>query len=191
MKFELMIATTNKHKHRVISSIVKSIYSDITIIKKKIPDSNISPESSNKARENVKQKALFYGKLFKKNVLCEDDTLLINKKETFIHRYNDKLQTKKEIYNYWFNILKNEGPIKGKLIKAYAFNKNNKIFTDQVEKEIKLTLPKVKINKLSYNPLNYFIVPKGYSISINELSEGQLVKFRKQETILLKNLLRK
>lgn len=190
MKFSLIISTTNKHRRNALSSIVKSIYPNISVCNKNIPRTKISPESNKTAKENAIEKALFYGKYFNKNVLCEDDTLLVGPKELSIHRNKNKYLSIEEIYSYWSDLIRKEGPIEGKLIKAFAYNKNNKVVANQVEKEIKLLLPKTKAYRLCYNPLNHFIVPKGYSKSIAELSEKQLIRFRLPETFLLKRLLR-
>lgn len=189
MKFSLIIATTNRHRHKVLNSIVKLIYPDICIYNKNTR-TKISPESNNTAKANAIDKALFYGNYFKKNVLCEDDTLSINRQELSTHRDRNKYLSKKEIYDYWQALIRKEKPIRGKLIKAFAFNRKGKIIADQIEISIKLVLPQNKPYRIWYNPLNYFIVPKGYSKSIAELSEKQLIRFRRPETLLLKKLLK-
>lgn len=190
MKPSLIIATTNKHRRKALNSIIKSIYPDISVCDKNIPRTKISPESNKTAKENAIEKTLFYGKYFNMNVLCEDDTLFFGLKEISIHRNKNKYLSRGEIYNYWVDLIRKEGPIEGKLIKAFAYIKYNKVVADQVEKEIKLLLPKTKAYRLCYNPLNHFIVPKGYSKSIAELSEKQLIRFRRPEFFLLKRLLK-
>lgn len=189
MKTDIVIGSTNSYKISVISETVSLIDPEIKLIRKRIPKSKIFPETNDYPLENAKQKALFYGKLFHKNVLSEDDALLINNEIISLHRKNGKFQTKKQIYNYWFNFLKKQRVLRGKLIKAYAFYKDNNILFGQVEKNIKLELPKNKIEKINGNPLNYFIVPKGFLIPLSEFSKNQLIRFRKPETKILKIIL--
>lgn len=190
MKFPLIIATTNQHRRKVLSSIIKTIYPGIKISNKILTKANVSSESHKTAKENAIEKVLFYGKYFKENVLSEDDTLLMDNIEYSLHRNHYKYLSSIEIYDYWQALIRKEKPIKGKLIKAFAFKRKGRIVADQLEISIKLVLPQNKPYRIWYNPLNYFIVPKGYSKSISELSEKQLIRFRRPETFLLKKLLK-
>lgn len=190
MKFLLIIATTNQRRRKVLSSVIKTIYPDIKISNKTLTKTNVSLESHSAAKENAIEKVLFYSRCFKENILCEDDTLLIDNKEYSPHRNHYKYLSNVEIYNYWQAFIKKGEPIKGKLIKAFAFGRKGKIVSDQIEISIKLILPQNKPYRIWYNPLNYFIVPKGYSKPIAELNKKQLMQFRQLEQLLLKKILK-
>lgn len=189
MTLALVIASTNKHKRKALSLMLKAINPDIEILSKNIPVSKISPELKKTAKGNAIEKAVFYGDYFGKNVICEDDSLLLNFKEMFLHRNKGLYQSPKEIYDYWSELLSHKGVIKGRLIKAFAFNNNNKIMASQLSVKVQLILPKNKITKFKYNPLNYFIVPEGYTTCIAEFDDEMLLRFRQPQIELLSCLL--
>ena len=189
MKLSLLIATTNLHRRKMLTSIINDLFPEITIDKDEIRTVNISPESGIKAQENVIEKVKFYRALFGKNVLCEDDTLIINGNEISPNRERDKVLSKLQVFEHWEKFLKLNGNVKGEITKAFALYTQTGILEDKIEMKIKLQLPKRKPNKIIINPLNYFIIPKGYVKPLSEFNNVELDLYREKEKILLKNLL--
>lgn len=189
MKFSLVIATTNLHRRKVLTSIIKESFPGIKIEAKEINVKNISTESNKRAKDNAIEKAKFYGILFKNNVLCEDDTLLIEGEEISPNRKGKRILSNSEVFKYWVLFLKENSNVSGKIIKAFALYTQKEIQEDETEIEIHLQLPKKWPRRITTNPLNYFIIPKGYSKPLSDFNNTELKLYRQKETLLLRNLL--
>lgn len=179
----IYIATTNYSKYKSLKRALHLINNDIktkSIFRKRLdPPLEIGGNES----EDVLTKVKYYSEKIKGNILCEDDKININ-----IKKRNGKIITEtislnaKEKIAYLKQYLSRHEAADGTMIKAIAgFNKkNNSYILERVAIPIKFISPDEKIYRNTFNALNYFMIPKGFSMTFSKMKDIDKEKFSKK-----------
>jgi hypothetical protein len=146
-------------------------------------------ESGRNENENARLKAVYYWNFIKNPVLSIDNgiylesILLQNQPGIFIRRLSKKIQkiySNREIFSYWYEILKKHSSIKCKLKKALVLYDGKKEYMQSIEIKFFLKIPKYKdIPESENNPMNHFLFPVGFGENLFDIKESERIKYEK------------
>ncbi|OGK59377.1 hypothetical protein A3I56_02665 [Candidatus Roizmanbacteria bacterium RIFCSPLOWO2_02_FULL_43_10] len=175
----LVIGTRNAERHQKLSSAISTIQR-ITICTPDDFSVKESPQETGKTElENALLKAKFYYNQIMIPTLSVDDGLHLDNADVSprekIKRNIGNNVDNNAVFHYWSKLLKAQGSQRGYIHKACA------IVTDLHEiiwmNRIQVTLSFADVRYSDGNPLNYFIVPNGYTTPIRSFSADQSRKF--------------
>jgi inosine/xanthosine triphosphate pyrophosphatase family protein len=190
----LFIATKNEKKYKSISRSLNLIDKNILVqkINETVPDCR---EIGSDSHENAKIKAKHFHYFTNENTLSEDDSIFFDnlpKQDQpghLVKRKPNKTINKKE---FWEHFIKNNNLKSGKLIKHFCLiTRTGKINHCKVKIPFTVKFSDKAANFI--NPLNNFMIPKGFKKTFAVMSKEEKIKFSKvyicpKLAVLLNNL---
>lgn len=178
----IYVATTSIPRYRGIARTIRLIDNNIEI--KDIFRLNIiAPQEKGKNESEIaRQKVVYYQKILKNNVLCEDDGIYFaGVKDKFqikhlVHRKNIKIGQNK--LDFWLKYLRKHRISSGILKKVFALSVKNRCFVEKVQIPIKFCYQSSNKNE-SRNIFNELMIPDKFTKSFSEMGEKEKVLFSK------------